>query len=131
MIATPFKPEHLARLRIQPAQAIELPLLTPQIAQVIAHHDAWTFLDADEPLLCGGVVPYHGMGILWAAVSGQVGARMITLTRMAQRFLALNQLRIETGVRIGFTPGCRWAELLGFRREGFDGSDHYRYVRGF
>lgn len=96
---------------------------------MIARHDAWTFIDGDEPLLCGGVVPYQGVGVLWAAVSAHVGARMITLTRMAQRYLALNCMRVETGVRIGFGPGCRWAELLGFKREGFDGSDHYRYVR--
>lgn len=126
----PFKPEHLAALRIQPAQAIELSAITPQIALVIAHHDAWTFIDLDEPLLCGGVVPYQGFGVLWAAVSGNVGARMISLTRMATRYLALNSLRVETGVRIGFEPGCRWAEMLGFTREGLDGSEHYRYVRG-
>lgn len=130
MIAIPFKPEHLAALRIQPAQAIELPLITPQIAAGIALHDAWTFIDGDEPLLCGGVVPYQGVGVLWAAVSGQVGARLITVTRMARRYFTLHSSRIETGVRIGFAPGCRWAELLGFRRDGFDGSDHYRYVRG-
>lgn len=130
MIAVPFNPDHLATLRIQPAQAIELPLITPLIAATVARHDAWTFIDGDEPLLCGGVVPYQGAGVLWAAVSGRVGSRMISLTRMAKRYLTLNQLRMETGVRIGFDAGCRWAELLGFERDGFDGSDHYRYVRG-
>lgn len=130
MIAVPFKPEHLATLAIQPAQVMELPSITPAISAVIASHDAWTFIDGNEPLLCGGVVPYQGAGVLWAAVSVQVGTRMITLTRMAKRYLTLNSIRVETGVRIGFAPGCRWAELLGFRRDGFDGSDHYRYVRG-
>lgn len=130
MIAVPFKPEHLSALRVQPAQVMELPSITHEIAAVISQHDAWTFIDANEPLLCGGVVPYQGVGVLWAAVSGQVGTRMITLTRMAKRYLTFNQLRMETGVRIGFEPGCRWAELLGFHRDGFDGSDHYRYVRG-
>lgn len=130
MIATPFRTEHLTALRIQPSQVIELASITPQISAVIAHHDAWTFIDGDEPLLCGGVVPYQGAGVLWAAVSGHVGSRMITLTRMAKRYLTLHTHRMETGVRIGFAAGCRWAELLGFERDGFDGSDHYRYVRG-
>lgn len=129
MIAVPFKPEHLASLRIQRAQVMELPSITPQIAAVISQHEAWTCIDGNEPLLCGGVVPYQGGGVLWAAVSGNVGTRMITLTRMAKRYLTLNQLPMETGVRVGFAAGCRWAELLGFRRDGFDGSDHYRYVR--
>jgi hypothetical protein len=133
--AIPFQPEHLERLRAQPEQAIEVSALTPQFAAGLASTDAWTILDGDETLFCGGVVEYQGMGVLWAAVSSRIGRRMLTVTRMCQRYLKLNRLRIETSVRTDFEPGCRWAELLGFRREellpheGFDGSDHYRYVK--
>lgn len=109
--------------------------MTPEVAAKIAHTDAWTILDGEETLFCGGVVEYQGVGVLWAAVSGFIGHRMITVTRMCQRYLAVHPLRIETSVRTDFGAGCRWAELLGFKREelmpheGFDGSDHYRYVR--
>lgn len=136
MIAIPFQPEHLASLRAQPEQMLEVSALTPAIAAGLATTNAWTIVDGDETLFCGGVVEYQGIGVLWAAVSSHIGRRMITVTRMCQRYLHLNPLRIVTSVRTDFVPGCRWAELLGFRREdllpheGFDGSDHYRYVRG-
>jgi hypothetical protein len=130
MIATPFIPEHLERLVIQPAQVTEIGILTPAIAAALTQQDAWTFLDREEVLLCGGIVKHGRESVLWAAMSAEVGARLIGLTRIAKRYLALNSMHIETGVRIGFTNGCRWAELLGFKRDGFDGSEHYRYVRG-
>jgi hypothetical protein len=135
LIAIPFKPEHLASLRAQPEQMIEVSALTPEFAAGLARTDAWTIVDGEETLFCGGVVEYQGIGVLWAAVSSRIGRRMITVTRMCQRYLSLSSLRIETSVRTDFAPGCRWAELLGFRREqhlpreGFDGSDHYRYVK--
>lgn len=136
MIAIPFQPEHLERLRAQPEQAIEVSALTPEIAAGLATTNAWTILDGEETLFCGGVVEYQGIGVLWAAVSSHIGSRMLGVTRRCQRYLDLNHLRLETSVRTDFKPGCRWAELLGFLREdtlpqeGFDGSDHYRYVRG-
>lgn len=132
MNAQPFKPDHLASLRIQPAQVTEIGIITPAIAAELAQRDAWTFTDGDEVLLCGGIVKSQvgGVFVLWAAMSADVGARLIGLTRIAKRYLALNAVRIETGVRVGFTPGCRWAELVGFKRDGFDGPEHYRYVRG-
>lgn len=130
MNAQPFKPEHLDRLRIQPAQIAEIGIITPTIAATLSQHDAWTFTDGDEVLLCGGIVEHQGAWLLWSAMSADVGSRLITLTRIAKRYLKLNAMRIETGVRVGFTPGCRWAELLGFKRDGFDGPQHYRYVRG-
>lgn len=129
MIAVPFKPEHLARLRVQASQLTEIGLLTPPVAAALAARDAWTFADGEEVICCGGIVEHKGGWVLWSAVSAEVGARLISLTRIAQRYLALNSMRIETGVRIGFSPGCRWAELLGFKADGFDGPDHFRYVR--
>lgn len=135
MIAIPFQAEHIERLHAQPEQLIELSAFTPAFAAQVSHTDAWTIVDGEDVLFCGGVVEYQGIGVLWAAVSSRIGRRMLTVTRMCQRYLSLNPLRIETSVRTDFVPGCRWAELLGFRREqtlsreGFDGSDHYRYVR--
>jgi hypothetical protein len=136
LIAIPFQAEHIERLRAQPEQLIELSAFTPAFAAQVTHTDAWTILDRDDVLFCGGVIEYQGIGVLWAAVSSHIGYRMFGVTRRCQRYLDLNHLRIETSVRTDFAPGCRWAELLGFRREehlsreGFDGSDHYRYVRG-
>lgn len=136
MNAVPFQPEHLANLRAQSEQSIEVSALTPQLAAGLASTDAWTILDGDEPLFCGGVVEYQGAAVLWAALSARIGMRMIIVNRMCQRYLRAQTLRIETSVRTEFAAGCRWAELMGFKRgellphEGFDGSDHYRYVRG-
>lgn len=135
MNAVPFKPEHLAALRAQPEQAVEISAITPQVAATLEHTNAWTVLDGDEPLCCGGVVEYQGVGLMWAAVSGSVGTRLLAVTRVGLRYLRAQTIRVETSVRTEFTAGCRWAEILGFRREhlmpaeGFDGSDHYKYVR--
>lgn len=130
MIAVPFKPDHLARLRVQTAQITEIGLITAPIAEALAARGAWTFADGEEVICCGGIVEHQGVWVLWSAVSAEVGTRLISLTRIAKRYLALNSMRIETGVRIGFSPGCRWAELLGFKVDGFDGPEHHRYVRG-
>lgn len=135
MIAIPFKPEHLARLQAQPEQAVEIAALTPSMVAALEAADSWTILEGEEPLFCGGVVPYQDFGVLWTAVSSRAGARMLAITRMCRRYLALQRCRIETSVRADFDHGCRWAEVLGFHREnlepaaGFDGADHYRYVR--
>lgn len=136
MITVPFQSRHLAALQAQPEQEVEISAITPELAAALERTDSWTILDGDEALMCGGIVPYEGNGVLWTAVSLHVGRRMFAVTRICQRYLNVYQIRIETGVRVGFDAGCRWAELLGFRREavmageGFGGADLYRYVRG-
>lgn len=132
MNAVPFKPEHLATLRVQGVQAIEFASLI-DVAHKIALTDAWTILDAEKPLFCGGLVPAGDTGLLWALLSPAAGARMFAITRMTARFLSRYRGRVETWVRPDFVPACRWAEMFGLKRQdlapyGVDGSNYYRYV---
>ena len=136
IVATPYRATHLARLRTQAAQLAEIAIVTPRRAELMESTYAYSIFDADEPLLCGGVLETEGTGMLWAFVSGDAGRRMVTVSRMVDRFLTLAHLRrIETSVRAGFEEGCRWMGILGFEHEGLmrkfgaDGSDHIRYAR--
>ena len=111
---------------------------TPEVADDLADLGGWAIEHEGEVLAIGGVLPYwsgNGLGWMWLARSWKKHARMVT--EAVKIILSnLDYRRIEIGVLLGFSAGCRWAERLGFTLEtpcarnwGPDGRDYSIYVR--
>jgi hypothetical protein len=95
-------------------------------------------VENDQPVMIGGVVPvWPGRGLAWfAAAPDPLLAHWLRAARFTRSLLAsLPQRRIETTISANYPEGCRWAEALGFDREGLmrgfgeDGKDFWLYAR--
>jgi hypothetical protein len=115
----PFKVEHLAELRVQPAQAADLAAVTQDMLRPFEATDAWTARCAGEVVLIGGLLEvWAGRAVLWAYVGAGAAPHLVRITKGVRRFIeAAAHKRIETYVDVGFAAGHRWAELLGFKLE--------------
>lgn len=141
MIIEPFKSFHIDVLRAQGVQSAQLrevsivPGSYASIAQPIG--PAVTARDGDHILICGGLkVEAPGRATCWALMSADAGRHLLALHRAAKRLITMQAWqRIEATVEEGFTPGCRWVELLGFKLEGRmerfgpHGETHLRFAR--
>jgi len=133
----PFSPWHVARLDLQSRQTEDLLYATPEYLEELGSAGpAYTFFDGDSPLLCAGLYPDEEAARLWGFFSRNAGAHFVALYRACRRLLDLySKERIEASVEANFSQGCRWLELLGFKRRalmrgfGYNHEDHFHYVR--
>ncbi len=120
MEIVPFEPEHLTQLHP--------PLMTPaQLRSFVRAYrpcgPAFTIVQRDSVLGCGGVIVAGDMGHAWAVLSDALRARPMVLHREVKRHLDQidREFRLEqifATVYEGFPAGRRWLERLGFREEG-------------
>ena len=138
MKIVPFKPRHLWDIRLQPAQVNEISYVSDAYALALAESGPCISAVHNGQIIasCGVARGLMNGGVLWGFVSADAGQHMLRLDRYLRRFLGVVTLpRIEATVASGFTPGCRWLEMLDFQFEGVmrkygpDGSDHMRYAR--
>lgn len=122
MIIVPYRPDHLAALRLQPLQAfmgafIDCPGYPEHLAQA---GPAYTGLVGGAVVICAGVsLELPTRGTAWALLSEQACRHLIGCTRAVETFLRDAQIRrVQTYVDTAFAAGHRWARLLGFEREG-------------
>ena len=83
---------------------------------------AYTLVDGDTVLGCGGVLIEGRVGTAWAVLSDEIRARPVVLHRQVKRML--NQIVTEyqleqvlATVYEEFSAGRRWMGRLGFREE--------------
>lgn len=134
-----FEPDHFSRLLLQPSQAIMQPTLSnPSYGPSLkAAGPAYSLVDGDEVFAVAGLIPqWNHRAIAWAMISGEAGKHFFALHKAVRRALTLHHYRrVETAVACDFPQGQRWAELLGFEREGRmraytpDGQDCDLYAR--
>lgn len=134
-----MEPAHLRQLCMQPAQKVFQPLAEdPDYAgNLIESGFAYALVDGGEVFACAGIIPqWEHRAVAWALVGQAAGRHMIELHRaVSQSFRQHPFRRIETAVTVEFDEGHRWAQLLGFRREGLmrsytpEGEDCYLYAR--
>lgn len=145
MIFIPYRPEHLAKIALQPAQrAARAVMVKDGYAESLAVPGmAWTAVnDAGEILGSAGMVPqWEGRVIAWALVGILIPKRSwpIIAKKIEGEFQSAlaehGRHRIEITVPVNFGAGCRLARLLGFDIEGRlrayapDGSDHFLYAK--
>jgi hypothetical protein len=132
MNLVPFKPEHVQHMVIQAHQ---------QEAYLdgweVPPGDAWTAFVDGEPIGCGGLTQlWRGRAMAWSILSRRAGPHMLAIVRVVRRKLDAEPFRrVEMAVRVGFDPGCRFADLLGFVIESKalafmpDGGDAFIYAR--
>jgi RimJ/RimL family protein N-acetyltransferase len=134
-----FHPYDLQTLKLQPMQSC-----LQESASSVQHGmalkeagDCFTATVDGEPIACIGLVNHwEGRRYVWAFLSDDAGKALVPLTRAIQRWLKYHgKGRIETAVDCRFDAAVRWAELLGFQREGRmrhwapTGDDFWLYAR--
>lgn len=139
MRIVPLKQEHLERIDAQGAQEYVSSWITPEIKAELAGSMSFAAVDGDEVLGVGGVLEYwDGRAAAWAILSGNCGRQFVKIHRAVLAFLTLKKYRrLEATADVGFGPGHRWLEMLGFtletpRMRGYmpNGADAAMYVRG-
>lgn len=131
----PYHPEHLNRIAVKDIHQSEVPK--------VVMTDALSFMDGETPVAIFGVFMFiPGVIHLWGLVSDAVRKKPVAFHKVSGDLLNFYQKkhqirRIQIDVRVSYTEGQRWAESLGFEREGImrsfgsDGTDYYLYARAF
>lgn len=119
MIVVPYQAEHFERLRIQDAQAKEYLAVSGAQAKALENEYAFTALDGEVVLGCGGLYEINQCrGLVWAYVGSEAGKHFTAIHRAVKSFLDIApHPRIEADVAYDFAPGHRWIKLLGFELE--------------
>lgn len=135
----PFKPFHIDVLIAQGVQKAQLGAVSnvPQGYATLPKGPSMTVRSGENILVCGGIVDISKQrGICWALIGESARGHMLVLHRAVHRFINLDHWRrLEATVEKGFSSGCRWVEILGFKFEGEmpgygdNGESHLRYGR--
>ena len=102
---------------------------------------AYTLLDNNVPVCSGGIIPtWLGNAQGWAISSKRIFKNKIKAARLIKKRMDLlcanNKIwRLQTAVKANFKIGIRFAEFLGFNKEGLmvgygpDKTDYYLMAR--
>ena len=102
---------------------------------------AFTLLDNNVPICSGGIIPtWLGNAQGWVISSKRIFKNKIKAARLIKErtdlLCANNQIwRLQTAVKANFNTGIRFAEFLGFNKEGLmrgygpDKTDYYLMAR--
>ncbi len=116
MMLEAFRPEHLRAMKVQPQQQAELQEVDDDyLAWLAAAGPCVTIRDGDTIVACGGVIDWQEGSSLWSFLGENAGRHMHAVVRAARRLIEVSRLPIMAEVDLGFGPGCRLLELLGFR----------------
>lgn len=139
MKIVPFEPWHLEKLTLQPSQNLLQPdLANPAYgANLASAGPAYSGVVGDEVFACMGLIPqWEGRAIAWGLIAKETGPYFLKVTKAVFRTMELHPFRrIEASVKSDFVQGHRWAQMLGFKREGTmrayapNGDDHDLYAR--
>lgn len=129
----PYKHEHLVSIDLKDIHQGEVP---PEVTT-----DAVTFMDGETVLaIFGGFFFVPGIFHIWGLVSPHVHKKPVAFRRSVGDFLSYFERkykprRLQIDIRVGHPELDRWAESIGFEREGImkaygtDKSDYYLYGR--
>jgi hypothetical protein len=134
----PFQARHLDDFDLQAVQAGLRPFLEAgHVLELAERSFAFTGFQDGKPVGCAGlVVMWPGRDCAWSLLADCGPKAFLNVHRTVARFLdARGTRRTEMSVDADHKAGQRWAELLGFHKEGFmkayspDGRDAYLYAR--
>jgi hypothetical protein len=133
----PFDARHLDEFRLQPVQAgLSEFLHRGHISHLAENSFAFTGYQDGKAVGCAGLIElWPGRDCAWSLLSECGPRAFLNIHRTVVRFLeARGARRTEMSVDVGHVAGQRWAELLGFKKEGLmecyspDGRDAYLYA---
>lgn len=118
-----FQARHLAALKLQPSQQhFGGLLLDAEYGAMLEGCTSFTALnDAGQVVACAGFAErWENCATAWALIAEDAGRNMVGIVRAIRGFLlhAAPWRRVEAAVDVGFGPGERLMELLGFECEG-------------
>lgn len=134
MTVVPFKPEHLDQIK---ARSIGQHGECPKTVLTAA----FTFMkDAEIVAICGAFPFVPGVIHFWGLMSDLVSKYPVAFHKACLKVLSWYEQhekprRVQMEVSVAYPLGQRWAESLGFKREGTmkhwmpDGTDAYLYGR--
>jgi hypothetical protein len=134
----PFKAQHLDALELQAVQVgLSQFLKSGHVLQLAERSFAFTGFRDGKAIGCAGLVEmWPGRDCAWSLLSNCGPNAFIHIHRTVVRFLGARKTRrTEMSVDVDHEEGQRWAELLGFEKEGYmkayspDGRDAYLYAR--
>lgn len=139
MYVVPYEAGHIARMRVQAAQAWLVSRQAPAVLRSLENEYASTLMVDGTPIACAGAVPlWEGRAYVWSWIGDSVcTANFRAVHRHAKEFLAgLPFRRLEATVDCAFEAGHRWVKALGFTMEAprmvafeVDGRDSALYAR--
>jgi len=134
-----FEAKHLMSIKLQDAQRYEGSCIDQVLADQIVGSYAFTALEGDDVVGCGGIAElYTGRGLCWTYISQSAKPRNFLMVHRAVQAAIKNCpiKRLEMTVDCEFSQGHRWANQLGFTLETSrmrhyrpDGGDCAMYVR--
>jgi hypothetical protein len=139
-----FHPDHAMTMQLREADAafVEgLGTFSRAIAQNLSRHPAITIMSGPDVVCCGGVILFWpGVGEAWMRTSPLIENFPVAVLKSTRTFLkaafkAMHLRRLQCTVRQGYAPAIKWAEHLGFEREGIlkafgpDGADYVIFSR--
>ena len=115
-----FRPWHLAAMDPLGLRPVVRGTATLEYGQLVdGMGPAYTLFDGERVVACGGISMGLSLGNwIWSYIDEGAGRHMIALHRVASRLIAENPIRLRAATEVGFSPGCRWLEMLGFERRG-------------
>ena len=117
-----FSPFDLAAMNLQPRQE-HMGAGATDISYAISlasNGESFSIVDGDCVLGCLGTTDFWpGRKYIWAFLSGDIGPHMLQVTRAIRKWIQKDDtVRLETAVQCDFPQAIRWAEMIGFKREG-------------
>lgn len=111
----PFRREHLLRMSHPDAGV----LAASDGAARLEEYPSFSFTDGDVMIGCGGMHPiWPGRWNGWAFLEPSSGPHMLAILRVVKTVLSAYPVpRLEVQVVVGFNPGIRFAQLIGFQLE--------------
>ena len=140
----PFKTEHAQYILSQQLNAKEL-YLRPEHRKYALYLEqvglSFTALINNKPIAAGGIfVLWDGVAEGWVMATSEIWKHSIVMAKHFKKktdvlIETTNIKRLQTTVKADFKLGQRFAQWLGFEKEGLmkyygpDGSDYIRYAR--
>lgn len=134
-----LRPAHVTEIRLQPAQELAQAVLSPEYAEQLCAQPgvAWAAVMGGQTLACAGMTEITPQrAIAWALFAPAALRHFGPIHRATGRILAeAPWRRLEMAVDARHAAAIRWAERLGFEREGLmraytaDGRDCFLYAR--
>jgi hypothetical protein len=134
-----FEPDHLHELDLQKAQKLLQPTLSDPVyaESLYKAGPAYSAVVNGDVVACLGMIQmWEGRAVAWGLIGENAAPHLYSITKAILRVFDLHPFRrVETAVACDFQQGHRWAQMLGFEREGTmkhytpDGRDCDLYAR--
>jgi len=91
----------------------------------VAGYDAWTGLDSGHIIGCAGIFPmWEGVGEAWFIGADRIKAHSLSTIKFIKKVFKDKQdegeyVRLQANVRADWPKAIKFAELVGFKKEGY------------